>query len=119
MSRRVFVVNEPMYFAEGEWRRVLNLGPARDYGELVHVLPAGVLPDDITFVVRTIRERMADFGPSDYLMLIGDPRASAVASAVAAKACNGCLRLLHWQRRQRRYDLVEISGLYDVATQAA
>lgn len=108
MDSRVFVVNEPMRHEGGHFQRFLNLDRAKVHGPLVHVLPAGSLPDDMEFVCARIKERMVDFGPSDLLMLIGDPRAQAVASVIAARACCGKLRLLQWQRGINRYDVVTV-----------
>ena len=121
MSRpRVFVVNEPLMWEGGEQVRALDLTPARDHGELIHVLPAGKLPHNMDVVVEQIKERMRDYRPDDILLLIGDPRAMAVAAAIAARRGGGRLRLLHWQRRQRTYDCVEIGGLYaNICDQAA
>lgn len=109
-NSRVFVVNEPLFYQDGEWRKAINLTPARDFGTLVHLLPAGELPSDMESVVATLRERLADYRPeSDYLLLTGDPRAIAAAAAIAAARGRGRLRLLHWQRRQKCYDLVDLS----------
>jgi hypothetical protein len=104
---RVFITNEPLYYEAGAWRRALNLEPARQYGELVHLLPAGALPDDMRTVTRQIEVGMAGFTPDDMLILVGDPRAMAVAAVTAARRCDGLLRLLHWQKKHRCYDLVE------------
>lgn len=116
---RVFIVNEPMILDDGEWRRALNLEPARDFGALVHVLPAGNLPDDMRVVAEQIRERMDSFDPvNDYMLLIGDPRAMACAAAIAARKGNGSFRMLHWQRRQRRYDCVEVRDLFGAVSES-
>lgn len=104
---RVFVVNEPLKFEDGQgWVRHLNLRPARDHGELVFLLAAGQLPDDPRPSIDALRRGLADITPEDYLLLIGDPRAIAWAAAIAADLTDGRLRLLHWQRDQRRYDPV-------------
>jgi hypothetical protein len=105
---RVFVVNEPLKLDEsrGEWVRYINLRPARDHGELVFLLPAGQLPEDPQPTVDALIEGLKSITCDDYLLLIGDPRAIAWAAAIAADRTDGVLRLLQWQRDQKRYDPV-------------
>lgn len=119
MTRRVFVVNEPLMWDNGELTRALDLRPARDYGELVHVLPAGKLPSDIRAVADQIKQEMRTYTAEDVILLIGDPRAMAIAAAIAAHVGRGSFSMLHWQKRQRTYDCIVVSGLYDAATRVA
>jgi hypothetical protein len=107
---KVYVVNEPLKYDEdrGEHVRHLNLRPARDHGELVFLLPAGQLPEDPRAVADAVERGLSGMTSEDFLLLVGDPRAIAIAGAVASRVCGGRFRLLHWQRDQRRYDPVDV-----------
>lgn len=107
---RVFVVNEPLRWSpeDNDWVKAINLRPARAFGELVHLLPAGQLPDNPAAVVSALQKGLSGFTAHDCLLLTGDPRAIAWAAAIAAKRTGGKLNLLHWQRDLRSYDLIEV-----------
>lgn len=102
---RVFVVNEPLKWDAGlnSWVRAINLSPARDYGDLVFLLPAGQLPEDPAPTVDALNQGLESITSDDYILLIGDPKAIAWAAAIAADILDGDLRLLHWLKDIRRY----------------
>lgn len=104
----VYVVNKPLRFDRdaGHLVDAVDLSSAGDFGEVVHLLPDGELRDGPAGIVRTLRRGLAAFGPSDLLLLCGDPRAMAWAAAIAADATDGDLRLLHWVRSERCYQVV-------------
>ena len=114
---RVFVVNQPMRRdpATNAWVNAMDLGAAREHGELIFMLPAGRLPADANAIVRAVRRSMASFRPEDYLLLVGDPRAIAIAAAVAADLTDGSLNLLNWRRSQLCYE----ASIVDVYADAA
>lgn len=104
-SPRVFVVSEPLRW-NGD--KLMDLTSAEIYGSLRYVLPNRTLPWDLSGFARAVEAGMADFGPTDYLLPIGDPLAIAVAGAVAADRTDGQYRILQWIRRTQRYRAVEI-----------
>lgn len=108
MTSKVFIVNEPLKLDQATrmWSRSINLAPARRFGELVHLLPAGQLPDDPRPSVEALQRGLAAIRPTDYLLLVGDPRAIAWASAIAADNLDGELRLLQWYRSDGNYRLI-------------
>lgn len=105
-SPRVFVINEPL--RRGDEGRLIDLAPAERFGPLVHVLPAGRPPSDHEGVVARIRDRLADFSPSDYLLPIGQPYAIGWAFAIAARNSGGRLRTLMWDGRVGAYSVAEV-----------
>lgn len=105
---RVYVVNEPLRKDPdtGTFGRSLNLSPAREHGELTFLLPAGRIANDVRAVVRSLRDGLKDFTPKDFLLLVGDLRAIAWASAIAADIADGKINILQWDSRRSRYDIV-------------
>jgi len=102
---KVFVVNEPMRWSieESAWVRAINLKPAGVHGEIVHLLPPGELPLNMDDTVEAIRTGLIDISLEDYIVLVGDPRAIAIAAAVATEYLDGWLRMLQWDRGNRVY----------------
>ena len=106
MSRpRVFVINETLRpDGRGNLKPIYDILPAREYGDLVHLLPAGQLPHNIDAVTQAVNKGLADITPQDSLLLIGSPVAIAIASAVAADMLEGQLCVLRWINKERRYE---------------
>lgn len=97
---RVFVIQETMKH---------NLLPAQAFGDLVFLLPPTL---QITFspgpIVTRMERELRGFTEQDYLLLIGDPAAMAVAGALAAKHNNGRFKLLKWDKREMKYYPIQV-----------
>jgi hypothetical protein len=97
---RVFVIQETMKH---------NLLPAQAFGDLVFLLPPQV---QITFspgpIVVRMERHLQGFTEDDYLLLIGDPAAMAVAGALVAKHNNGRFKLLKWDKREMKYYPIQV-----------
>lgn len=107
MSSRVFVVQRPAYYdrIKRGWVNKYDLSPAKDHGELVFLLrPGNIRRDRLRSAVQSLREELADYGPGDFLLAIGDPVAIAVAVAVALEASDGIVTLLKWDRMEEQYE---------------
>lgn len=81
-----------------------NILPAVKYGELKILLP----PDyQITFspgqVTKKLMVSLSDFNDDDYLLLIGDPAAIGIATAIAAHWNCGRVKMLKWDRQEKMY----------------
>lgn len=98
--QRVFVIQETLKH---------NLLPAQAFGELVFLLPPTL---QITFspgpIVTRMERELINFNDQDYLLLIGDPAAMAVAGALAAKHNNGRFKLLKWDKREMKYYPIQV-----------
>lgn len=105
---RVFIPQIPSRFdtAAGAWMPTVNIEPAKKFGELHVMLPPEANRLELTTIVGLLKRMMADFGPKDYLVALGDPSVIAL-SAVMAERAAGRLRLLKWDRMQRDYILME------------
>lgn len=98
---RVFVPNEPMKYGDDGWVRQYDLTSATRYGELVHLTPPGPPVTDPTDAVAEMRSLLEDYGPDDFLLMVGHPAIIAVAAALAARSAGGRLNTLTWRGRGR------------------
>jgi hypothetical protein len=89
------------------WVPSINLDPAKQFGDLVVMLPPNANRLHINPLVVALREQMKDFAPEDYVIAVGDPSLIAAASCIAVKKTNGLLRILKWDRQTSSYIAVE------------
>lgn len=107
---KVFVPQIPSRFDRGmrEWVPTVDMSGAERFGELIVALPPEANRLHIAPIVAAMKEKMADFGPEDYIVAVGDPSLIAAASVIAARRNGGLLRLLKWDRITSSYNSVEI-----------
>ena len=113
MPGRVFVTHEPMRKnpATGEFERTRDISAARQYGDLVHVFPAGHLSQDPAYIMACAKDKMADYSDDDFLLLSGDTLAIAACSMVAAQNIGGRhVKVLIWDNRFKQYYLVNLEA---------
>lgn len=108
---RVFAVQQPTGRdpASGEVRDTMDLSPAEEFGEVTYILHQAhnpfTDPDETVRGIRAVLEH-EDFGPDDWLLLVGNPVLIGLVAAVAAGLVPR-LRLLQWSRADRCYRPVE------------
>ena len=106
---RVYVTQNPMRRGEdGELVHTFDLTPARQYGEIVVLLPSGPALVNTGHTTRMLQEKMSGFTDKDFLLCLGDPVAIAAASAVVSEINDGVVPLLVWDRRTRAYNPVTV-----------
>lgn len=113
MTGRVFVVQRPAYFDRGErkWVDKYDLSSAEVYGELIFLLnPGNIYRDKLDAAIADMRKQLADFGPGDHIMAVGDPVAIAVATLIASEQNGGSISLLKYDRINRSYASYEINS---------
>lgn len=102
-AARVYVVQETSK---------LNLAKASQFGTLIGLLPEST---HITMspqpVLRELRRKLKHFTDNDYLLLIGDPVAIAMAVYIASEANVGRVRCLKWDNAMKGYYTVNIDLL--------
>lgn len=85
-----------------------NLLPAEKFGQLKYLLPEGA---NITYsggqLANQLMVRLSKFSDEDYLLLVGDPAAIGIATAVASHHNQGKFKFLKWDRQEQRYLAVE------------
>lgn len=101
MTARVFIVHETLNKNAG---RTKNLKPAYKYGEVIHLVQAGLQPDDLSSVLPRMRQLLADFTAEDYIVPIGHPILIGWATAIAASKTGGKAKLLYWNNNTHAYD---------------
>ena len=109
---RVFVVQRPAYFDRERqgWVNKYDITPAEEHGELVFLLPPGnIYRDKLAGAIGRLERELADYGPRDHILAIGDPVAIAAAVMVAARRTDGTVSLLKYDRMAERYDAYKIT----------
>lgn len=109
----VFVVQNQHRWDAGKQQFVpkFNLAPAEEYGELVDLLSPTASPFRPQSVLDEIREKLADYGDEDYLLLVGNPILLGLSVAIAAMANDGRINLLQWSGREQKYIAVEVDDV--------
>lgn len=87
-----------------------NLVPATDFGdiEFVALVNYPKFENPIKHV-EFMKSRLENFGPADYLLIVGDPLNIGVAMSILAK--RGPFAVLKWDNMSSKYVPVTIKGL--------
>lgn len=106
---KVYVPQVPSKYdtATKLWVPSVNLDNAKQYGEILVMLPPNANRLHINPLITALREQMKDFSPEDYIVAVGDPSLIAAASCIAVRRTNGLLRILKWDRLSSSYIPVE------------
>ena len=71
------------------------------------LLPPGNVTLSAGPTAARLKRGLARFSDEDYLLMVGDPSAIAVAGAVACMMNNGRMKVLKWDRQEMRYYVCE------------
>lgn len=101
----VFVTQLPSRHAgNGQYVPTLDVTPAREFGELIFVLPQGMSFPTGALLSDALHKGLAPFRPEvDFLLPLGDPAAMTAAGAVIAAAGAVTFNVLRWDRHTSRY----------------
>ncbi len=83
--------------------RFPSIVKAEKFGELVYCLSPNEHPFEPESVVGNLHETLKNFGPSDFLILVGNPILLGLASAVASHYNSGEVVFLQWSARSNDY----------------
>lgn len=111
---RVFVVQRPAYYDRDRrgWVNKYDISPARKFGELVFLLkPGNLYRDQLASAMDALRAELADFGPDDHILAIGDPIAIAAAVLIAAGRTGGRVSMLKYDRMSGAYDPYTVDAI--------
>lgn len=87
-----------------------NLVPASAFGD-ISVLSIRELPmyGDPGPMIASIRTALAKFNSDDFILLIGDPVLIGIAFYYAARANNGAVTCLKWDKQQKQYFPIKLN----------
>lgn len=105
---KVYVTQEAGRKVEGRWVPRVDLSPARQFGELVILHPAGNSFFVPTQTVRDMKEAMRAYTLEDYLIPMGDPVLMCAAACIAAQRTGGRLNVLKWDKFTSSYTPIQI-----------
>jgi hypothetical protein len=107
---KIYIPQLPSRFDTGSrlWIPTVNIEPARQFGEVVVMLPPNANRLHTSPLVAALREQMADYCVDDYVVALGDPSLIAAASCIAVRKTGGFLRILKWDRMSSAYIPVEL-----------
>jgi len=108
---RVFVVQQPVKLIGGEWKPIFDIRPAQSFGRFVFVLakPGNIYRDALPKVLDHMKNVLHDFGDEDFILPTGEPVAIAAAALIAGGQNEGRIKVLKWNRAERRYEVIQIS----------
>ena len=91
----------------------INIMRAQKYGEFKFLLPEF---SQMIFspgpLIYTLRQKLKNYRPEDYLLLTGDPAIIGVACSIVSDITNGKFNLLKWDKQEKKYYPIEIN-LYE------
>jgi hypothetical protein len=87
----------------------INILSATKFGELKLLLPAGQVTLSAGPTVSRLRKGLKEFSDNDYLLLIGDPAAIGIATAMAFNMNRGKAALLKWDRQEKQYYPINVN----------
>lgn len=101
--KNVYIVCEPTRMNQGVEVKAVDLSPATLWGNPVVLLPnmQTLLSPEST--VAILKEKLATFDDSDFLVPIGDPVLMSVVAAIAAQVNHGRVVYLKWDRKISAY----------------
>ena len=107
----VYVIQEIAGTREGKPK--INIMGAAEYGTFKFLLPE---LSQIIFspgpLIFKLRKELANYQPTDHLLLTGDPAIIGVACSIVSDITNGKYNLLKWDKQERKYYSIAIN-LYE------
>lgn len=92
---------------EGVPKPVHSLTEAAVYGDIEVLYNHNKVGIALQPIATQIRHALRNFDDGDYLLPVGDPVLIGVCTYYAAKANNGRVKLLRWDRQTRSYIKIE------------
>jgi hypothetical protein len=101
----VFVVQDSRRYNKltGQFEKVHDVSPAKEYGELRYLLTPTASPFNPESIIPELHEGLQDFGDGDHLLLVGNPILIGWATAIAADYNEGRVSVLQWSGIRNRY----------------
>jgi hypothetical protein len=107
---KVYCVTEPVTYRDGVPEPLFDISPAMTFGEIEILAKHNTNMFASVPMVRYFREKLKDFSDDDYILPVGDPVTIAAVAAVASDINNGYFKMLKWDKKQKKYFVVEIDA---------
>jgi hypothetical protein len=110
-TARVFVVQQPAFYDRDKRAFVpkYDLSPASKHGRLVVMLgPGNIFKDRMAQAISQLRNMLATYTDSDFILAVGDPVAIAAAVLIAGEQTGGVVQLLKWDRISAAYEVFPV-----------
>jgi hypothetical protein len=105
---KVYVVQEPVRVEAGERVTIFDLSPTLEFGQPEILITHNQSAINTVPMVRQLNDKLKDFSDNDYLVPTGDPIMICLAAMAAARANGGRVKLLRWEKRQRKYYCIPV-----------
>lgn len=104
MTKVYFVQKSFRRIGPNEWEPTVDPAPAKPYGEITYLLNHSDVDDlSLREVFAKLVLGLKDFSKDDYLVLVGNATAIALAGIIACDMTGGCINILHWERTTTKY----------------
>jgi hypothetical protein len=108
MVAKVYITQLPARREGNAWVPTVDVTPAREFGELIYLIPHGMNFPEAEMVEPQLVAGLANFKAEDYLLPMGDPVVMAAAGAVLG-ALRKPFKLLKWDRIAKRYQVYNLN----------
>jgi len=109
VSQPVVYITQLSTRREGSaWVPTVDITPAKEFGDLVYLLPSGMNYPSLGEVLPVLQAGLAKFRHSqDMVLPMGDPTVIMAVGAILG-AAGDSFKLLKWDRKSHRYFIQEI-----------
>lgn len=104
----VYIVCQPTHKIGNAEMPSMNFNPAKEFGELVFLLPSSQSLLAPVPTVRALKEKLRNFTDEDYILPVGDPALISTVAMVAANINHGRVNFLKWDKGDRCYQPIQI-----------
>ena len=105
----VYVVQEPYKYVDGVPTAKIDLRAAMEFGDVVILAPPGNTLLNTEPILRTMRDKLREFSDDDLILPLGDPALIMAVGSIAARANNGRVRVLRWDKKRQAYHTITLN----------
>ena len=96
----------------GQLRSKFDFRSAEKFGPLKFLLSSNASPFNLSPVVKELQRKLSSFTDEDYLLLVGNPVLIGIATAIAADANDGRVRMLQWSGARKQYIPINAADIF-------
>ena len=108
---KIFVPQTPGKKQGDRWVQKYDLSAASKYGELIHVMPPGLVRSEDWKGMKTrMIKLLSEFEPTDYILAVGDPICISMAVYYAANSHRSgkMVNILRYNREANQYKPITV-----------